>query len=131
MQNSDTDLALREHRLERLIGRLPSSAQPVARWLRSPPARPVRLPAGALLCAGGVFGMLPVLGFWMLPAGLVLLAEDVPPLQRATGRMLGWVERRRPHWLAAEPDTSAAAASAAPEAEAGSTQPHKPQEARR
>src|SRR5215467_15648034 len=29
---------------------------------------------------GGVFGFLPVLGFWMFPLGLVLLADDVPPL---------------------------------------------------
>ena len=115
MRISDTDPTLRNHRLERVIERLPSPARPAARWLRQPAARPVRIPAGALLCVGGVFGMLPGLGFWMLPAGLVLLAEDVPPLTRATGPMLDWVERRRPHWLAPAPDSSAAAASIVPE----------------
>jgi len=114
MQISETDATLRNHRLERLIERLPSSAQPAARWLRQPAARPVRIPMGALLCVGGVFGMLPVLGFWMLPAGLVLLAEDVPPLTRATGRMLDWVERRRPHWFAPAPTSSATAAPIVP-----------------
>jgi len=58
-------------------------------------------PTGALLCIGGVFGMLPVLGFWMLPAGLFLLAEDMPPLRRATSQILDWIERWRPHFFAA------------------------------
>lgn len=30
----------------------------------------------------GVFGFLPVLGFWMIPLGLALLASDIPPLSR-------------------------------------------------
>ena len=114
MRISKTDSKLRNHLLDRLIERLPSSARPAARWLRQPEARPLRIPAGALLCVGGVFGMLPVLGFWMLPAGLVLLAEDVPPLTRATNRMLDWVERRRPHWFAPVPDLSATATSIVP-----------------
>jgi len=49
--------------------------------------------------------MLPVLGFWMLPVGLVLLSEDVPPLARASSRLLGWVERRRLQWFTAPPTT--------------------------
>jgi hypothetical protein len=81
--------------------------RPAMRWLRRPSARLVRIPAGALLCIGGLFGMLPFLGFWMLPAGLVLLAEDVPPLTRARGRTLDWVERRRPHWFAPAPKDGA------------------------
>jgi hypothetical protein len=35
----------------------------------------------------------------MLPLGLVLLAEDVTPVRRATDRVLAWIERRRPHWM--------------------------------
>ena len=101
MRMSDLDPSRRDHRLERLIERLPSWARSTARWLRRPSARLVRIPAGALLCVGGVFGMLPVLGFWMLPAGLLLLAEDVPPLRRATSRILDRIERWRPHWFAA------------------------------
>jgi hypothetical protein len=107
MRLSETELVLRRRRLERLIERMPPPVWPAARWLQRPSARPVRLPAGVLLCVGGVFGMLPVLGFWMLPAGVLLLAEDVPPLTRATGWMLEWIERRRPHWLAPPRDTSA------------------------
>jgi len=103
MRNSDAHPWSRDRRLDRLIERLPSSMRAAARWLRQPSVRLVRIPAGVLLCIGGVFGMLPVLGFWMLPAGLVLLAEDVPPLTRASGRILDWLERRRPHWFASPP----------------------------
>jgi hypothetical protein len=52
-----------------------------------------------LLMIGGVFAILPVLGLWMLPLGLVLLSEDMPPLRRMTDRCLDWIERRRPHWF--------------------------------
>lgn len=36
---------------------------------------------GVLLILGGVLGFLPVLGFWMIPLGLALLATDIPPLR--------------------------------------------------
>jgi hypothetical protein len=96
---SDSDGSLREYRLQRLTERLPAAARPMAHWLRSRSARPVRIPAGLLLCLGGALGALPLLGFWMLPAGVVLLAEDVPPLRRATGGMLAWLEHKRPRWF--------------------------------
>ena len=48
---------------------------------------------------GGCLAILPVLGLWMLPLGLVLLAEDVPALRRLTDRCLDWIEHRRPHWF--------------------------------
>ena len=56
-----------------------------------------------LLIAGGLLSFLPVLGLWMLPLGLLLLAEDVPPLRRASDRVLDRVERRWPHWFSASP----------------------------
>jgi hypothetical protein len=37
-----------------------------------------------------------VLGLWMLPLGLVLIAQDIPFLQKPIARMLGWIERT---WL--------------------------------
>jgi hypothetical protein len=52
-----------------------------------------------MFCLGGVFAILPVLGLWMLPVGLVLLAEDMPALRRMTDRALAWIEPRRPHWF--------------------------------
>jgi hypothetical protein len=89
----------RERRLELLIRRLPARLQCIVRWLRRPSARWVRIAAAVLLMLGGVFSILPVLGLWMLPLGLVLLAEDVRPLRRCTDRILAWIEQRRPHWM--------------------------------
>ena len=37
---------------------------------------------GCLFMVGGVFGFLPVLGFWMLPLGAAFVALDVPPARR-------------------------------------------------
>jgi hypothetical protein len=91
------DEATRRHerQLERMIGRLPTRMQSAVRWLRRPSSRWVRLPAGVLLVCSGMLGFLPLLGFWMLPLGLVLLAEDLPPLRRARDAVLDWIERRR------------------------------------
>ena len=89
----------RERRLELLVRRLPFRIQSAVRWLRRPDARRVRIPAGLLLMVASLLSILPIFGLWMLPLGLVLLAEDVPPLRRATGRVLAWIERRHPHWL--------------------------------
>jgi hypothetical protein len=74
--------------------------QKPTRWLRRPSSRWVRIPAGALLLCGSVLSILPFFGIWMLPLGLMLLAEDVPPLRRLRGRVLDWIAHRRPHWLA-------------------------------
>jgi predicted DNA-binding transcriptional regulator AlpA len=37
----------------------------------------------------------------MLPLGLILLADDFPPLRSMGSRILDWIERRYPQWLAA------------------------------
>lgn len=51
---------------------------------------------GLLLIALGIVGFLPVLGFWMIPLGLALLATDVPPLRRWFTRWLN-THRRKHH----------------------------------
>jgi hypothetical protein len=91
--------AKHDWRLDRLIAHLPKGIQPIVRWLRLPSARWIRLPVGVLLIAGGLFSVLPLLGIWMLPLGVVLLAEDIPLLRRATDKGLDWIERHRPHWF--------------------------------
>ena len=91
-----------ERRLERLIDRLPERVQAPVRWLRRPEARWLRIPAGVLLAAASLLSILPLFGLWMLPLGLVLLAEDVAPLRRARDRLLAWIERRRPQWFEAK-----------------------------
>jgi hypothetical protein len=58
---------------------------------RVPPG--LRLVAGLLLMVGGVFGFLPVLGFWMIPLGLGVAALDIKPLMLwARAR---WSRRRK------------------------------------
>jgi len=41
-----------------------------------------RILVGLLLVLGGVLGFLPVLGFWMIPLGIVVAALDVKPILR-------------------------------------------------
>ncbi len=86
--------------IEKIEAKLP---QPLARFMRrmrQPGARWIRIPVGVLLIVGGVLGFLPILGFWMLPLGLLLLAEDYPPAQRwIRSMMVGarrlWLRQKR------------------------------------
>ncbi|HTO65507.1 MAG TPA: hypothetical protein VMM15_30125 [Bradyrhizobium sp.] len=89
-------------RVEALIDRLPQRLRPTLRSLRQPSRRWLRIPAGFLLILGGLLAVLPVLGLWMLPLGLVLLAEDVAVLRSLRSRLLDLIERRHPAWL--QPD---------------------------
>jgi hypothetical protein len=51
----------------------------------------VRMTLGFLLVIGGFLGALPVLGFWMLPLGLILLSVDFPWAKRASAYLrLQW-----------------------------------------
>ena len=77
--------------------RLPPRPARFVRWLRQPSSTLVRIPLAFLLVFGGVFSFLPVLGLWMLPLGLVLIAQDVPVLEKPMARTLGTVER---WWMA-------------------------------
>jgi hypothetical protein len=79
---------------------MPQAMQAPTRWLRRPSSRWVRIPAGVPLLCGSALSVLPFFGMWMLPLGLMLLAEDVPSLRRLRGRALDWIAHRRPHWLA-------------------------------
>ncbi len=77
----------RLHRhLDRFERKLPETIARWIAWLRRPAARVIRIPIGVLLIIGGIFSFLPVLGLWMLPLGVLLLAVDVSPLRRPTGR---------------------------------------------
>jgi hypothetical protein len=86
-------------RLEKLIDRLPHRLGETLRALRQPSRRWLRIPAGLLLIIGSLLAFLPILGVWMLPLGLALLAEDVAVLRSLRSRILDWVERRHPGWL--------------------------------
>lgn len=77
-------------------GKLPPRFAKFLGWVRKPSSRLVRVPLAVTLILGGIFSFLPVLGLWMLPLGLILIAQDVTFLQRPMARMLGWIERK---WL--------------------------------
>jgi hypothetical protein len=47
-----------------------------------PSSRSVRIALGIGLVAGGLLGFLPVLGFWMIPLGLLVLSADIPLIRR-------------------------------------------------
>ena len=79
-------------RLRRLLNALPPLARRSYAWLLRREARWVRVPLGITLIAGGVFGFLPILGFWMVPIGALLLGEDIPPVRRLTLRALGQIQ---------------------------------------
>jgi hypothetical protein len=90
----------RDRRLQRLAAHLPQRVRTTIHWLRRPSARWIRLPSGVLFLIGGsILTPLPVFGFWMLPVGLALLAEDVPVARQLMVRILDKVEQYRPDWL--------------------------------
>ena len=60
-----------------------------------PRSRALRILCGALLIVFGMFGFLPVLGFWMVPVGLLFLSYDVPMARRLRRRVEVWWYRRR------------------------------------
>ena len=79
--------------LQRLLDALPLRVRQSFAWLIRPQARWIRWPLGLALIVGGMFGFLPVLGFWMIPLGALLIGENIPPIRRATLRMLGQLYR--------------------------------------
>jgi hypothetical protein len=65
------------------------------------PGHPLpRVILGCAMVVGGLVGFLPVLGFWMVPVGLAILAVDFPPVRRFQRRMTvrfgNWLHRRWP-----------------------------------
>ena len=89
-------------RLQRQFNRLRAAVPWLGSWLDrllSERAAMIRFPIGVLLMIGGVFSILPFLGIWMLPLGLMLLAVDVPALRRPVAgviiRLRRWWENRR------------------------------------
>lgn len=81
--------------LERLVPPLrgPISALRRNSWF------PIRFPLAILLTAGGLLWFLPFLGLWMLPAGLLLLAVDLPVLRGPISTLVIQGRRRGQRWL--------------------------------
>ncbi len=67
------------------------------------PVNPLlRVGLGVIMVVGGIFGFLPVLGYWMVPFGLMVLSIDFPAVRRWRRRQtvkLGlWLQRRYPNF---------------------------------
>ena len=90
MSASSTDFDTEAKRLET---RLPGWACRFMRWVRTSSFW-VRMPFAVVLVTGGIFSFLPVLGIWMIPLGLVILAQDVPFLRPPLARLIGWINSK-------------------------------------
>jgi hypothetical protein len=91
---ADRDKEKLDRQVGRLEKKLPDALSRIIRRLREPSARWVRIPLAIVFICGGLFGFLPVLGLWMLPLGVLLLAQDLTFLRKPTRRALVWLERR-------------------------------------
>lgn len=90
MSENEDDAFDRE--INKLKERLPGRFGRFLHWLQKPASRWIRLPLGGILILGGIFSFMPILGLWMLPLGLILLAQDLPFLRGPVTRGLRWTE---------------------------------------
>jgi len=58
-----------------------------------PGSRIARIALGVFLVLLGLFGFLPILGFWMVPLGLIVLSADIPSVRRFNRRVTVAVSR--------------------------------------
>jgi hypothetical protein len=93
-----TTIAELNRYFEMIDRRVPISVSQFIRWLRMPSSFAIRLVIAILLILGGIFSFLPVLGLWMLPLGLLLIAQDVPLVQEPLVAAFAWVEAKW-EWL--------------------------------
>jgi len=71
-----------------------------SRRMPLPRSRLLRIAIGGLLVVGGFLGFLPVLGFWMVPLGLLILSVDIPRVRRWRRRFAVWFSRKYPQMAA-------------------------------
>ncbi|QPC87545.1 hypothetical protein GA830_12895 [Mesorhizobium sp. NBSH29] len=74
-----------QHRSIRIFGRS----------VRLPQSRALRVLIGVALTVLGLFGFLPVLGFWMTPLGLLVLSYEFHLVRRLRRRTVVWWEKRQ------------------------------------
>jgi hypothetical protein len=85
------DQDLLERACVRLEEHLPRPLRRALRWMRGPSAKLLRIPLGVVFLLGGLLWFLPILGAWMLPLGLLLMAQDIRFLHRPVGRGILWL----------------------------------------
>lgn len=60
-----------------------------------PKSKPLRIGLGLVLVGLGLLGFLPVLGFWMIPLGLLVLSVDLPAVRRWRRQLTVWWYRKK------------------------------------
>ena len=65
------------------------------RHFHLPQSKPIRIGLGILLVAFGLVGFLPIVGFWMIPLGLLVLSVDIPIVRRWRRQLAVWWHRDR------------------------------------
>ena len=65
-----------------------------------PASKLARITIGILLIVGGILGFLPILGFWMIPLGLMVLSIDIPAVRKwrrkTTVKFGAWLKQKHP-----------------------------------
>ncbi|WP_375567343.1 hypothetical protein [Oceaniradius stylonematis] len=99
MHETDTGGNGEEDGLNHPGGRNGRDERPVyrlfGREFPKPGSRGARLTLGTALSVLGVFGFLPILGFWMIPLGLFILSHELHPLRRIRRRFAVRQGRKR------------------------------------
>ncbi|MDO9460074.1 MAG: PGPGW domain-containing protein [Alphaproteobacteria bacterium] len=52
------------------------------RTFKLPQSRTLRIVVGVALIIGGILGFLPIVGFWMIPLGLLVLSQEFHLVRR-------------------------------------------------
>ena len=74
----------------------PGQVVRIGKWqFQLPRNRVLRLVIGIGFILGGIVGFLPIVGFWMIPVGLLILSNDVPMIRRWRRRLVVWAVRSR------------------------------------
>ncbi len=91
-ETDKTDAQKLDAIVERYADKIPRPLGRFIRSMRKPELRWLRLIVGILFVIFGFVGFLPILGFWMVPLGLIILAQDSKWLQRPTLKAITWLE---------------------------------------
>jgi hypothetical protein len=91
MKTHDDGQAALDEAFEELEKELPGRLARILRWLRDPKSRKLRIPVAILFLLGGCLWFLPVLGIWMLPLGVMLIAQDIRFLRKPVGSAILWM----------------------------------------
>ena len=65
-------------------------ARRATRWSHDHLPPGIRSIVGVVFFVGGLFGFLPILGFWMIPVGIMLIMLDLPFLRH---KVIHWMNQ--------------------------------------